>query len=421
MSYFNHSFQKTILATGGLETTASKYLWDLNSLTTASSPKVAMIGANGAAKDTILTSFSTEQPFTIAGSTLRTKDKLGKFAGGYQSPNTSKMINPKFVSKLYVVIPQTAEQASVGVGNVDSKGTCADAFQCGTTYYLQLDVKGAAVASALMHNYHQRIPAFVSCCGLDATENLRFNNADLYYEWAKYINNDPLLEDLVKAYVVVDGDFYGEANASSKTFDGRETVTGDFAALETLLADDETSISKAGLYIVAAFEETKFGTCSFNKMDGYELQPLEINVSHVDVDGNPCYNQCDPMKNSYTHAGLQATRTGESLLREVILDESYHQRPFADCARMREIEGSDAIFSVIDKSAQYPGVYIEHSIPRFSNPSGTFDNDRYLIQIITTGSIDTTNPDNPALSGNIDSIVTALEGLTGLTAEIYWK
>lgn len=423
MSYFNQSFQKTILATGGLETTASKYLWDLNDLAAAGSPalpKVAMIGVNGKAKDTILTSFSTEQPFTIAGSTLRSKDKLGKFAGGYQSPNTSKMINPKYVSKLYVVLPQSASNATVSVGNVASDGTCADQYFCGTTYYLQLDVKGSKVASVLMHNYHQRIPAFVSCCGADdPTEALADNNAQIYLEWAKYINNDPTLDGIVKAFVAVDGDFYGDAIEGDATVG---TVSGSLDELEATLAGTHDAITAAGLYIVAAYVDTKFGDCSFNKRDNVNLVPIEIGASHVDVEGNPCMNYCDIVAT----AGTQATRTGESLLRdEVILDESYHQRFVSDCARKREIEGSDAIFSAIDRNAQYPGVYIEHSIPRLSNPTGTFDNDRYLIQIIANGGTtqDKTDPDHPVtvLDGDIADIVDALEGLTGLTAEIHWK
>jgi hypothetical protein len=28
---------------------------------------------------------------------------------------------------------------------------------------------------------------------------------------------------------------------------------------------------------------------------------------------------------------------------------------------------------------------LQHSVPRFNNPTGTFDNDQYLLEVITTG------------------------------------
>jgi hypothetical protein len=29
---------------------------------------------------------------------------------------------------------------------------------------------------------------------------------------------------------------------------------------------------------------------------------------------------------------------------------------------------------------------LQHSVPRFNNPTGTFDNDQYLLEVITTGA-----------------------------------
>lgn len=36
----------------------------------------------------------------------------------------------------------------------------------------------------------------------------------------------------------------------------------------------------------------------------------------------------------------------------------------------------------ITRSALYDSYYILHSVPRFNNPSGTFDNDQYLLRIV---------------------------------------
>ena len=36
----------------------------------------------------------------------------------------------------------------------------------------------------------------------------------------------------------------------------------------------------------------------------------------------------------------------------------------------------------IDRTAQYARVFIQHSVPRFNNPTGTFDNDQYVLEVI---------------------------------------
>ena len=35
----------------------------------------------------------------------------------------------------------------------------------------------------------------------------------------------------------------------------------------------------------------------------------------------------------------------------------------------------------VDRTASYDRLFILHSIPRYNNPSGTFDNDQYLLEI----------------------------------------
>ena len=35
---------------------------------------------------------------------------------------------------------------------------------------------------------------------------------------------------------------------------------------------------------------------------------------------------------------------------------------------------------IVDRNALYDCYYILHSVPRFNNPSGTFDNDQYLVK-----------------------------------------
>jgi hypothetical protein len=38
---------------------------------------------------------------------------------------------------------------------------------------------------------------------------------------------------------------------------------------------------------------------------------------------------------------------------------------------------------VIDRNARYHRYYLLHNVPRFNNPTGVFDNDRYMLEVIT--------------------------------------
>jgi hypothetical protein len=67
----------------------------------------------------------------------------------------------------------------------------------------------------------------------------------------------------------------------------------------------------------------------------------------------------------------------------MILSDRYLQLAYPDSARveslrMREIEQNPALAN-ISRTALYDQVMVLHSVPRFNNPSGTFDNDQYLL------------------------------------------
>ena len=102
-------------------------------------------------------------------------------------------------------------------------------------------------------------------------------------------------------------------------------------------------------------------------------------------DGDPCeftglcvVNEC---------LGSQAMGLGESVLRDIILSESYRQNFFSSDFRIREITQGNQIVNAINRQALYFRTYLQHSVPRFNNPSGTFDNDQYLLELIFTSAI----------------------------------
>jgi len=42
---------------------------------------------------------------------------------------------------------------------------------------------------------------------------------------------------------------------------------------------------------------------------------------------------------------------------------------------------SDEILAAVDRSSTYKAYYIQHSVPRFNNPTGVFDNDQYIYKV----------------------------------------
>jgi len=140
----------------------------------------------------------------------------------------------------------------------------------------------------------------------------------------------------------------------------------------------------AGMKIMGAFIDTKFGDCTFYPTDYFEKEPVKILPSEVDETGDVCaftglciVEQCPPR---------QGMGFGEQVLRDLILSESYMQNYFytGEDLRIREVTQGYDISSAIIRSAQYYRYFILHSVPRFNNPTGVFDNDQYLLEIITT-------------------------------------
>ena len=137
----------------------------------------------------------------------------------------------------------------------------------------------------------------------------------------------------------------------------------------------------ARVEFVGAYVDTTFGNCSFDTRDHYNAEPVEIIVSQLDETGNPC-NDCGVATQS--PGSMQQTQ-GEEVIRELIMSERYRQSPYnqgnADSARIREIEMSDELLAAVDRTATYRAYYIQHSVPRFNNPTGVFDNDQYVYKI----------------------------------------
>jgi len=303
-------------------------------------------------------------PFILAEGSRFASDKIGPVHGGYKESKKSKVINPKYISRLIKIGAKTAQNQVVTV-------SISKVYE-NNTYRLRVDLKGSPALRFLSHNFYKTLDAFTGCEAVAGTSAL-VDPTTVAIKWAKQINEHPFMTQFISAAV-------------KDTADATVAV-GNYDSFTP--AGSITTASTAKLVLTVAYLETKFGTCTFTPTDFYELQPLQIFTSFVEESGDPC--AVNGFSVTETTPPRQASGLGETVLRELILDGRYLQHAYPDSSRvdslrMREIEADPAL-SAVTRSSLYDQVLILHNVPRFNNPTGTFDNDQYLLVIhVPTGT-----------------------------------
>ena len=397
MAYFNHAFQKVFVGTDGFTDKAGGKLGTTGNI--LETGEFGFVYANGADAWNFVpsnTEFTSCCPLVLAAGSLYQNDKIGPFHGGYKESNKSKMINPKYVSKFYRVDDCLPQNAQITVGETVATVTeapptnCQKDFLCGETYYLRVDIKGSPVLRTLSRNTYYTADAYTGCCPADALAPTAVNPLIVYGNWTYNLLNSPLISPFINIQITYSTD---NGLTWSQLAAGQNVVPGDTTDLETLLAfiQDPSSlpgsVTNAGLIITGAYVDTRFGNCTFYPNDSLlaYVEPVKIYASEVDYNGDPCkftglcvVDQCLP---------IQGAGFGENIVREVIQSEMYSQNYFYTGMdlRIREITQGYDVTNVIDRFSSYTRYYILHNVPRFNNPTSTFDNDQYLLEIVTDG------------------------------------
>ncbi len=416
MSYFPHAFQKVLIGTAGF--------YDGTAGVATSTLTAGQIGIVDAKAQTVykvgtVPSAYIPQVYLAQGS-FHTVDKIGPFHGGYKESIKTKGISPRFVSRFYKVDSQSAVNQIVKLG-------CDAAYSltCNKTYRLRLDVKGSPALRFLTHNLYKTLDGFTGCC---ATATDIVDPTVVFLAWKDQIKADPILNQFVNPKV------YAKAAATTATWSNAGTtmtvasatgivigqkVTGAGIPNNTFVTNvSGTTITfgkaataagsttavvfwteaitgtyvpvtiqgnipnvQAHMDLIAAYQDTTFGNCSFDPKDFVETAPVQIYPSVVDESGNPCSALAFCI--TETQAPVVADGLGETVLRELILQKRYLQEPWQQDPRMREVL-DDTSLSDVSRSTSYKSYYILHNVPRNSNPSGTLDSDQYLIRIVVT-------------------------------------
>ena len=361
MAYFNHAFNKTFIAdstvaTAGTATSAltagQVALVDDSTWASVALPGAPVAGALG---------------YIVQGS-FYSKDTIGNNPGhgGYKESVKSKGINPRYITRLWQANCLTASQATA------SLSLAADCAPCGKTQFMRIDVKGSPALRFLNHNAYAIADSANICC-IDGQEYI--DPVLVLATMAQMALADPLIKPFVAE--ASGGGIVATVAGVATTYTIAQALDGTYVPS----TDPVAAQVSAAANFVGAYVDTVFGNCSFDTRDHYNAEPVEIIVSELDETGEVC-NDCGVA--SRTPGSMQQTQ-GEEVVRDLIMSERYRQSPYnqgnADSARLREIEMSDELLSAVDRTATYKAYYIQHSVPRFNNPSGVFDNDQYVYKI----------------------------------------
>jgi len=374
MAYFNHAFSKAFVVDGfaaaGVKTSA--FTPGLFEVVNSSWASVEASAGNN---------ITAGQLFYLVQGSFHTQDNIGNNPGhgGYSESVKSKGINARFISRLWSsdCVTSTAATVKICVGS-----TCAP---CGSNLFLRLDVKGSPALRFLNHNAYaigdssgsaavNNVPG--NCCAVDQTY---LDPAVALAKAAAMLLEDPIIKPFAKEKT--GGGMQVTVAGVTTTYTIAQVLglaaSGNYTPSLDPVADQVSAcVSFQGAYV-----DTKFGNCSFDTRDHYEKEPVQLIGSVLNETGDPC-NDCGVVT---TTPGTMQQTSGETVLRDVLLTEAYMQSPYnqgnPDSARIRQIEGSDKVLAAIDRDALYKTYYIQHSIPRLNNPSGTFDNDQYVYKI----------------------------------------
>lgn len=437
MAYFSHAYQKIMIG-NSLKTTVGS----LSDLTAGQLGVVGMDHQIIKISDVTTASYATHPMVYLAQGSFHTVDEVGMHSG-YLRPVKSKGINPKYVSKVWVSDAKDAQNNIWHVCSdnchlecdttyrlrIDVKGSRVlgalqrnlyfnvDAYTgCCTDPDNPLAVDPNVVllqwANGINENPLGKPFVQASVVGLNSLGDfvVSVNSGTIT---ATVSDNEDIVPE-VGNVLQVDDDYYiiatvveqtnnddevtgweitvkeydwltGETGSSTATLDDMTNedlamyLVPDMDNYEPLTSTTAISNSHSCLIIESAYVDTKFGNCSYSKNDRVDIEPVIIKVSILDETGDPCVVNC--FKPTEIQEAHQGAGYGETLLQEYILSKSYEQEFWEDDPRYRETK--DQTFNTdVDRTAKYKVLNILHSVPRKSNPSGTFDNDQYLIRIL---------------------------------------
>lgn len=379
---------------------------------TTNTPVVVSAGSGSTTTITV-----TSTVGLVAGMTVVVTGGTGAFAAG---TTISSVTN----TTTFVVsaTPTTTLSGAVISATTSATAACAQDYLCGETYSLRVDLKGSPALRFLTRNSYYTATAYTGCCPTGSLAPTVVNPLIVYVNWAYQLLNSPLIGPFIQVQVTYSTDL-GVTFAALG--DGTNSVS-NLALLQSYVLGNATlpvnataaNLTQGGLIIDGAYVDTRFGDCTFYPSDSLVayLEPIQIYASEVDLNGDPCAFSGVCVNNPCK--AVQQKGTGENIIRDVIMTQAYGQDPFytGEDLRIREITNGPDVYGTINRNSQYSRYYIQHNVPRFNNPSGVFDNDQYLLEVVAAPSVSLTL--SAALGVSATALVTTSNAINFTTTNV---
>jgi hypothetical protein len=260
--------------------------------------------------------------------------------------------------------------------------TCEFEFLCGETYNLYIHLYGNPVLRYLNHDSYRNLAAYTGCCPEGTIAPVAVDSTLVMIDWANQIITSPYLKEFIRPIVFDEAQNPWFATAAEATAAGWPATQ----VWTNYISTGHTPGALAGIRIVGAYVDTRFGTCTFQTSDYYGKEVVRIqNVNLTDENGDPCSFNGLCFREECCGFGGQGF--GDTYVRELILSESYLQNKFSTDLRIREITQGTDIFNALppvnalNQPIFYDKYVIQHIVPRYNNPSSVFDDDQYNLNI----------------------------------------
>ena len=455
MGYFNHAFEKAFYAKTHNQTNTESSA-DLGG--GGALGEFAIIDSNYKVMDAAQVA-AQAGGFYLAQSSFMTNDNIGNNPGhgGYSESHKSKMIQKKYINDMWITdcVNEAANVSTILIKPTAANQSC---FACDTQPMFRVDIKGSAAMRLLNHNAYGTLngalpmPPATSqatgatltlpangvdmCCGTqDPTASVGIAPSIIAINLRDQFNNNPILSKLGTATLELSANSGGAWAAVTQA---QEQFIYAGGALGVAAAAASATTGTSGVWVAADWYrvhftlktscelQTQFSSCAFDTRDYYEMGALKVIADMQDESGSPCIPCLNYVINNDATYGdttdfKQRRTSAETAIRDVLRTEGYRQSPYnqgnRDSARFREQEGMSGIVTELGRDAttsacngMYRVYHMLHSVPRFNNPSGVFDNDQYHYKVYVKCSGALATVDQDWLNIAIDAGIMKLDG-----------
>lgn len=160
-------------------------------------------------------------------------------------------------------------------------------------------------------------------------------------------------------------------------FDALQSFEGFVWGEVPCTTPSEDAAVLCGVRIEAAYEDTRFGGCTFSPNDYYSIRPLKLEITEFDDSGLPCAVQTHSRK---IRNSSMATQSGEYVIRQLIGSNKYRAfGEFYHDPRMREVLDAE-LHEIIDRNKFYNLYYLKFKQNRgYLNGTGDYAPEIYEV------------------------------------------